>query len=69
MKKLLFAAALIPSLAFAADPVPLKLEFSPQEIQVLMNLLDVAVKSCGITCTSNVVYFQNKFTAPAVPPA
>lgn len=74
MKNLLFVPLLFAPALALADDAPAKttditLTFTAQEVQAIANILDTAVKSCGLSCAPNIVYFQNKFAAPPTPPA
>lgn len=75
MRRLLLAlpAVILPSLALAQTapppaPAPITVTFTSQEAQVLLNLLDTAVKSCGIQCAGNAAVLAGKLQAAAQAP-
>lgn len=70
MKKLVLALALAPTLAFAQTPPPppptmIDVSFTKDEATVLLQMLDAAVKSCGLPCASNAAVLANKVQAAA----
>jgi len=61
MKRLLFALALLSTPAFAADaPKPISLSATPEELQALDTLLDLATKSGGLAVANNALAWHNK---------
>lgn len=69
MKRLLILALLAPTLAWADSPVPtpapvdkpyLTVDFSKAEADALIQLLDIAVKSCGLPCAQNALALASK---------
>lgn len=63
MKKLMIlglALAGTSAFAQAADPPPISVSFTQNEAQVLIGLLDTAVKACGISCAGNAAFLGGK---------
>ena len=61
MKRLFLALALLATPAWAADaPKTIPLSATPEELQALDNLLDLATKSGGLAVANNAIAWHNK---------
>lgn len=49
--------------ARAAEPTPINITASPQEVQQLGQLLDIATKSCGLQCAQAAVIWAQRLQA------
>lgn len=65
VKKLLFVCCLIPTLAYAQQVDTVTLSLTLPEQQALIQLLDTAVKSCGLQCAANAILLAQKIQAAA----
>lgn len=62
--------AVLPLTAYADEiPPPVEPPFieNVEQANALMQILDYAVKNCGLICNRNVVFFQNKLEALEFP--